>query len=72
MTTLLEELSAAIIAPNDIDSIETTVPQGLIRRAHMRISSLEADEKRRLDTRHKKSYTQGLPCGQDPAFGGDA
>ena len=40
--TLLEELNAAIVEPDDVDSVETTVKQGLIRRASMRIRNLEA------------------------------
>ncbi len=39
---ILDELDAAIVAPDDIDSVLTTVEQGVIRRASMRIRYLEA------------------------------
>ena len=39
---LLDELKAAIVDPDNVDSVLTTVPQGLIRKAIMEIERLQA------------------------------
>ena len=40
---VLTELQDAIAAPDDIDSVEVTVEQGLLRRACMQIRRLRAE-----------------------------
>ncbi len=40
---VLTELQSAIAAPDDIDSVEVTVEQGLLRRACMQIRRLRAE-----------------------------
>jgi len=43
MSKLTDEIANYIIDPDGIDSVETKIPQGLLRRVSMRIRQLEAE-----------------------------
>ena len=51
--SLIKELQAAIVDPDNVDSIPTTVPQGLIRRSIMEIQRLQSTAD--LLARHDKA-----------------
>ena len=68
---LLDELDAAIVDPDGIDMVPTTVPQGLIRRAIMEIKQLTAARNRasaaaELMSRHDKALPGTAPRTQEP------